>query len=173
MRKRIGIGGFAVVVATLASAAMPAKACEDYCGCGAYGYYAAPTYGYYARPAFAYYAPAVTAYYAAPVYFAAPAYHAPPAYYGPPVYRPYYGWRDSYVDAGHARPRGNVLAADAGARPSRTASTNAQVSKISKAPGANPAHARMSTADKMLKRRPAPVRQLIHAAWASGKMSRH
>jgi hypothetical protein len=108
--------GSVLVAASLGLAAAPAAACDDDCDCDYYGGY----YGdYYGRPAYGYYGAPV---YAAPVHYPAPAYYAPPAYYPPigyysgPYGWPYHGWRGGYVDAGHARGKGNFVAPNAGPR---------------------------------------------------------
>ena len=142
MRGHLLVGSFALAAASLGLAATPAAAWDDDCGCGysgysagyygyGAGYYGAGYYGYgagyvggyYGGPAYSYYAAPIYAapvYYPAPSYYAAPAYYAPPAYYPPPGYygygRPYYGWRGGYVDAGHARGKGNFVPPNAAPR---------------------------------------------------------
>jgi hypothetical protein len=141
MRGHLLVGSFALAAASLGVAATPAAAWDDDCGCGysgysagyygyGAGYYGAGYYGYgagygggyYGGPAYSYYAAPI---YAAPVYYPAssyyaPAYYAPPAYYPSPGYygygRPYYGWRPGFVDAGHARGKGNFVPPNAAPR---------------------------------------------------------
>lgn len=123
MRSNILMGS-ALALAVLAMGSTQAAACDDDCDyCGGYGYYAA-SYGYYARPAYAYvpgpyYAAPAYAYYA-PAYSyyapAAPTYYAPPPAYGYPYGRPYYGWREGYVDAGAAAHHRGVPGAPPPAR---------------------------------------------------------